>query len=496
MRAPHERFQSEWSFVLAALGIALGTGNVWRFPRIIAQEGGVFLIPWCVCLVCFCYPLLLGEVALGQRVRLGLVGAFANLGNRRHAWIGTFLAIATLGTLCYVAVVCGWCFRYFVQSLSQELFASPLSGQIYYHQIEWRRFAGTWSAVPYQVVALALAWTAVSRGVRGGIERLHRVAVPLIFSILFVLAIHSVTLTGVAAGLGRVFGIQWSRLLEPHLWYRGLLQAVGTTAAGFGWMLTYAGSMPPGTRRSRAVARVIAGCAVASLLATVALVPLAYGSEIPDAVRRNLVSKAGGFVFVWVPTLLARVAWGPVLAILLYGALTLATVLTLVAQLETVSRIGIDLGAERVRIVSGLTLLAVILGLPAVLRMGALDAESWICESLLLVGAALMGYAITRYGAARLYQEVFAREDRPGLSQRLFRSFFGFWAPLGTAALLAGQALSTLGTSSAAGVAAFDPTGLGTLALGAVAVALFARWFTPELVSRTFAHQIAPPPRA
>ncbi|MFN7951876.1 MAG: hypothetical protein U0610_09115 [bacterium] len=491
MRAPHERFTSEWSFVLTALGITLGTGNVWRFPRIIAQEGGVFLIPWAAGLALVCYPLLVGEAALGQRVRLGVVGAFASLGDPKRASMGTFLAFTTFATLCFDAVVCGWCIRYFLQALTRELFANPLAGQTYYHQIAWSRFAGTWDTIPYLVVALALTWTIVSRGLRRGIERLHRIAVPLVFAVLFVLAARGLTISGGASGLGHVFRIEWSRLLEPRLWYQGLLQAIGTSAAGWGWMLTYAGSIQPGTSRSRAVARVVLGCAIASLLATLALIPLAYGAEASEAVRRNLVSRAGGFMFVWVPTLLARASWGAIVAVPLYGALALATVLTLVAQLETVVRIGVDLGTDRVRIAGGLVGLAAVLGFPAAMSMAVLDAQSWICETLALLGPALVGLGITRYGAARLYREVFAPEPRPGIPRRAFALVFGVVAPLATVALVAGQLLGTLGSSTAPATALFAPTGLGTAVAGLLIALLVVRGFTPELVRRTFAHQIA-----
>ncbi len=493
MRAPHERFTSEWSFVLTALGITLGTGNVWRFPRIIAQEGGVFLIPWAVGLALFCYPLLVGEAALGQRARLGVVGAFASLGDSKRAVLGTFLGLVTLGTLCIGAVVCGWCIHYFLQALTRDLFANPLAGQTYYHQIAWSRFAGTWDTLPYLVVALAVTWTIVSRGVRRGIERLHRVAVPLVFAVLFVLAARGLTITGEASGLGRVFRIDWARLAEPRLWYQGLLQAVGTTAAGWGWMLTYAGSMQPGTSRARAVAKVVAGCAIASLLATLALIPLAYGAEASEAVRRNLVSRAGGFMFVWVPTLLARVSGGAILAVLLYGALALATALTLVAQLETVVRIGIDLGTERVRISAGIAALTVVLGFPAAISMSVLDAESWVLETLALAGPALVGLGITRYGAERLYREVFVPEPHPGIPRRIFAIVFGVVAPLGSLWLVVAQLLGTFASSTAPATAFFAPTGLGTVMVGLVTAVLVVRSFTPELVRRTFEHQIAGP---
>jgi NSS family neurotransmitter:Na+ symporter len=107
-----ETFTSRWSLLLAALGMAVGTGNIWRFPRVIAQNGGApFLIPWIIFLFLWSIPLLMIEFGIGKKTRMGTIGAFGSM-NRRHTWMGGFVGFCTLAITFYYCVVTGWCFRY------------------------------------------------------------------------------------------------------------------------------------------------------------------------------------------------------------------------------------------------------------------------------------------------------------------------------------------------------------------------------------------------
>ncbi|MCH2279864.1 MAG: hypothetical protein MK358_13475, partial [Vicinamibacterales bacterium] len=107
--ASTETFSSRWGIILAGLGMAVGTGNMWRFPRIAAQNGGAaFLIPWLIFLVTWSLPLLIAEFAIGRSTRRGVIGAFAQLGGRRFAWMGGFVAGTSMMILFYYSVVTGW----------------------------------------------------------------------------------------------------------------------------------------------------------------------------------------------------------------------------------------------------------------------------------------------------------------------------------------------------------------------------------------------------
>ena len=104
-----ETFTSRWSLLLAALGMAVGTGNIWRFPRVIAQNGGApFLIPWIIFLFLWSIPLLMIEFGIGKKTRMGTIGAFGRLMGANYAWLGAFVGFCSMAIMFYYSVVAGW----------------------------------------------------------------------------------------------------------------------------------------------------------------------------------------------------------------------------------------------------------------------------------------------------------------------------------------------------------------------------------------------------
>jgi NSS family neurotransmitter:Na+ symporter len=109
-----ERVTSRWGLIISVVGIAVGTGNIWRFPRITAANGGgSFLIPWVISLFLWSIPLIMTEFAIGKMTRYGTVGSFAVLVGKKFAWMGTFVGFVTTAIMFYYSVVAGWCIRYF-----------------------------------------------------------------------------------------------------------------------------------------------------------------------------------------------------------------------------------------------------------------------------------------------------------------------------------------------------------------------------------------------
>lgn len=121
-RKPTEMFSSRWALVLAALGMAIGTGNIWRFPRVAAENGGgAFLIPWLIFLFLWSIPLLMVEFSMGKSTRLGVIGAFGKALGMRYVWMGAFVAFCTTAIMFYYSVVTGWAVKYAVGSMTGSL---------------------------------------------------------------------------------------------------------------------------------------------------------------------------------------------------------------------------------------------------------------------------------------------------------------------------------------------------------------------------------------
>ncbi|MEX2582238.1 MAG: sodium-dependent transporter [Gemmatimonadota bacterium] len=226
-------FTSRWGMMLAMLGMAVGTGNIWRFPRIAAANGGgAFLVAWVCFLLLWSVPLLLVEFSMGKATRTGTVGAFARLLGGRFAWMGAWVAFTATAIMFYYSVVAGWTIRYFFAGVTGEL-EGEIPGAL------WTGFAGSASAVATHAIAMAIGVFVVARGVRG-IERAAAFLIPSLFVLVVVLAIRAVTLPGAEGGLAFLFTPNWSDLGRASVWLEALTQNAWDTGAGWGLALSYA----------------------------------------------------------------------------------------------------------------------------------------------------------------------------------------------------------------------------------------------------------------
>ncbi|MGB5400363.1 MAG: sodium-dependent transporter, partial [Thermoanaerobaculia bacterium] len=182
-----EQFSSRWGLILATLGMAVGTGNIWRFPRIVATNGGgAFLVAWVVFLFIWSVPLMIVEFSFGKRGRKGTVGSFIAMAGKGSGWMGGWVALCATAIMFYYSVVAGWCLRYFAAAVQGGLTGENSIGF-------WESYAGSGLAWVTNAIALGLAITVVWFGVRG-IEKVAKVLIPSLFVLVLMLAIRAVTL--------------------------------------------------------------------------------------------------------------------------------------------------------------------------------------------------------------------------------------------------------------------------------------------------------------
>jgi SNF family Na+-dependent transporter len=224
--------------MLAMLGMAVGTGNIWRFPRIAAENGGgAFLVPWLCFLFLWSIPLLLVEFSMGRTTRVGTIGAFSRLIGKRYAWMGAWVAFAATAIMFYYSVVTGWTMRFFWAGLTGEL-QGEIPGAL------WTSYRETPWAVLTHAIAMGVGVWVVARGVRG-IEKVTRVMIPMLFALVFLLVVRAVTLPGAEDGLAFLYTVHWRELSDARIWLEALTQNAWDTGAGWGLALTYAIYMRP-----------------------------------------------------------------------------------------------------------------------------------------------------------------------------------------------------------------------------------------------------------
>ncbi|MCP4453793.1 MAG: sodium-dependent transporter, partial [Planctomycetes bacterium] len=181
----NQRFSSRLGFLMSVIGIAVGTGNIWRFPRIVAQNGsdagaGAFLVAWTVFLFLWSIPLVLAEYAMGRKCRMGVVGTIAQIAGEKFAWMGAFMAFVTAAITFFYAVVLGWCLYYFIQTLTHPL---PLTTEV--AMTRWNDYQGSgWPLLTHAAV-VGLGAFAIWRGVRS-IERVNKILIPALLAIVLI----------------------------------------------------------------------------------------------------------------------------------------------------------------------------------------------------------------------------------------------------------------------------------------------------------------------
>jgi NSS family neurotransmitter:Na+ symporter len=367
MAERREVFTSRWGLIIAALGMAVGTGNVWRFPRIFAtNEGGAFLIPWLFFLFAWSIPLLILEVGMGKKTRKGLVGSFAALIGPRFAWMGGFVALVTTMIMFYYSVVTGWCLRYFIAALAGNLGKVADADAA---QAAFTSFATSGVAVLFHLAAIALGAWVIYRGVVQGIERVNRILIPLLGLLLIVAAVRAVTLPGAERGLQFMFHIDWSRLSDYRIWLEGLTQSAWSTGAGWGLLLTYA--VYAREREDNVVNSLVIGLGnnSMSLLAGVAVLTTVFASFPTFQEAFSVATYSGpastGLTFVWIPILFEQIPLGGFFTALFFLALTAAAMSSLIAMLELTTRVCMDFGLGRHKAIGLVTAVGFLGGCPA-----------------------------------------------------------------------------------------------------------------------------------
>jgi NSS family neurotransmitter:Na+ symporter len=379
--------------LLAMLGMAVGTGNIWRFPRIAATNGGgTFLVAWVVFLLAWSVPLLLLEFALGKGTRRGTVGAFVRLLGPGFAWMGAWVAFVATAIMCYYSVVMGWTLRFFLATLTGAV-PAEVPGAF------WESFHSTPQALVTHVVAMGMALFVVSRGVKG-IETAARFLIPSLVVLVVVLAVRAVTLPGAEAGLAFLFTPVWSELADWEIWIQALTQNAWDTGAGWGLVLTYAVYMR--RREDTALNAFVIGFGnnSMSLLAGIMVLCTVF-SVMPDAAGEIVGAGNEGLTFIWVPQLFAQLPAGRLFQALFFLALTFAAWTSLVAMVELATRILRDLGMTRGHAIATVGGAGLLFGVPSALRLGFFQNQDWVWGVGLMLSGFFFAFAVLRYGVTR-----------------------------------------------------------------------------------------------
>ena len=393
MTSRSEVFSSRWGMLLAMLGMAVGTGNIWRFPRIAANNGGgTFLVAWAVFLMLWSIPLLILEFGMGKGTRRGCIGSFIDQVGPKFAWMGAWVAFVATAIMFYYSVVMGWTIRFFVATLSGEI-PTAVPGSF------WDAFNSTPQAVLFHAVAVGLGVLVVSRGVRG-IESAAKILIPSLIVLVIVLAIKALTLPGASRGLAFLFTPDFSQLTDVRIWLEALTQNAWDTGAGWGLVLSYAVYMR--AREDTALNAFVIGFGnnSMSLLAGIMVLCTIF-SVMPDAAAEITGAGNEGLTFIWVPQLFSQMPGGRFFMALFFLALVFAAWSSLVAMIELATRILIDLGLTRGRAIAVVGSAGFLFGIPSALKIEVFQNQDWVWGVGLMLSGFFFAFAVLKYGVTK-----------------------------------------------------------------------------------------------
>lgn len=408
-----QRFSSRWGLILSVLGIAVGTGNIWRFPRIAAQNGGdagagAFLVAWVVFLLVWSLPLIIAEYALGRAARKGVVGTFVHHGGPRRAWMGAFVGLTATAIMFYYSVVAGWCIHYLgVTALGEPMLTTATATRA------WEGFQSSGQPVLFHGIAMLFGAVVVLRGVRS-IERINRVLVPTLLGIVLLSMLRAVTLPGSGAGIAYLLTPQWSQLAEPTIWLEALTQNAWDTGAGWGLILTYAAYMSH--RDSVVKNALITGIAnnTVSMLAALTIFGTVFsvlGAQMSHAEVLAVMKDSGpastGLTFIWMPQLFATMPLGRPLAVLFFLGLAFAALSSLISMIELAVRTLVDLGMTRARAVGVVAGVGFALGIPSALWLDVLSNQDFVWGVALMISGLFVAL-VTASAGPTMFREHFA----------------------------------------------------------------------------------------
>ncbi len=438
-----EEFSSRWGIVLASLGMAIGAGNLWRFPRIAGEHGGAFIILWMFFLVIWSIPLLMAELAIGKRYKKGTLGALGTLAGKKFNWMGIFVTLVTVGIAFYYSVVTGWSLRYFVlntQNLVDYVFGSGAMNAkfadpgVNFMGNFWESLSNaSWQAVLCYMLTITVAIWVLSKGIKQGLEKTNKILIPTLFILLIVVSAFAIQMPGGVQGLEYLFTIDVAKFKDPVIWIEAITDSAWSTGAGWGLMITI-GSF------SRAKEDVTLntflgafGNNTAALLAAMAILPAVFAmAATPNEAIDSLHGGNTALVFTVLPQLFAQMPGGPFLSWIFFGAFAMAAFSSILPMMQLIIRNLTDynLSKKRAALIAGAA--CFIFGFPSAWSLSIFENQDWVWGVGLLVSGIFIAFLIMRYGPVKFKKDFIDDNSDFKVSNKYFAAmiYFIFFAGL------------------------------------------------------------------
>ncbi|MCZ9944310.1 sodium-dependent transporter [Brachyspira hyodysenteriae] len=248
----HHHHRGQWGtragFILAAIGSAVGLGNIWRFPYMVASNGGgAFMIVFLLAMLTAGIPIMILEFSIGHKTHKSAPGALKAL-NPSWEWLGWLQVFTCFAIVIYYSVIIAWSLSYGLFSIQGLKWGTDTAG---FFTKEYLKLQDGFSLSNFNIgvaIPLIIVWViilvSVIGGVKDGIEKANKIFMPLLAILVVIILIRGVTLPGALAGLDYMFKPDFSKLTNPKIWIDAYGQVFYSMSVAFGIMITYSSYLP------------------------------------------------------------------------------------------------------------------------------------------------------------------------------------------------------------------------------------------------------------
>jgi NSS family neurotransmitter:Na+ symporter len=376
------QWSSRWAFIMAAVGSAVGLGNIWKFPYEAGQGGGgAFVMVYLIFVFAIGMPVLIAELSLGRRGGLSPIGSMRKIAEeegKNSAWqlIGWSGVIGSFIVLSFYSVIGGWTIHYMVQAAmgAFEGVDKDAAGAIF-----GALLTNEWLVIFWHAVFMSITIFIVARGVEGGLEKAVTLLMPALFVLLVVLVIYSAVTADFGAAVNFLFAPDFSKLT-----FDTTLQALGQSffslSLALGSIMTYGSYLTRDVKIGRSAAIIASADTGVAVLAGLAIFPIvfAYGLDL---------GQGPGLIFATLPIAFGQMTGGAIVGTLFFGLLVVAAITSSISLLEpSVSYLEEKTGKSRNRIAVVMGIVIFLVGL-----LSALSQGDNVVSSIKIAGYDILG---------------------------------------------------------------------------------------------------------
>lgn len=430
--ADRGNFSSKLGFIMAAAGSAVGLGNIWKFPYEAGQNGGAaFLLVYILLTFLLCYPIMVGEIAIGRSAGSDAYGSYKKLGGKGWGLLGLYGILCGIMILSFYNVVAGWAFGYFLEISFGDLLNHADYGSFFKSYV-----LDFWDNLIFSACFMALTAFIVLKGVQKGIEAASKIMMPSLFAILIVLIIYSLTLPNAGAGISFYLLPDFSKINFQTI-YSAMGQAFFSLSLGMGALITYGSYVNKNQNVLSSAATITVMDMSVAFLSGLLIFPLVFSQGQSPEEGPALVFVVLPGIFNSMGPVLGRVIGGGFFLLLCFAALT-----STISLLEVPVAYFVDQRKWSRKATTWFLASAVfVIGLPSMLSQGAVDmfssisfyqgksALDFVSEvfsdiSLPLGGCLMTIFIVTRWSTKAMSEELY--HGNPGYKNSFLEKYINF----------------------------------------------------------------------